>query len=120
MKFADIEYMSPINAVDADRVAEIAESIKANGWRGCPILVCNDQLLTGSHRLAALKMLADEEWEDIDAIEVAEDVTDIVIEHMDAFEAKNGWCPDIDYARIGGLLDGSWVEQYADEIAEWW
>lgn len=51
--------------------------------------------------------------------EVAEDVTDIVEEHILAREEADGWAPDIDYSDIGWLLEGSWVEQYKDEIAEW-
>lgn len=58
MTFAQIEGMYGINEIDIEKVNKIAESIQKNGWVGCPILVFNDQLLTGSHRLAALKQLA--------------------------------------------------------------
>lgn len=119
MTYQNIEFMSPINALDENHVAEIAESIRENGFQGCPILILNDQLLTGSHRLAALNRLADEGF-DVDGLgDIAEDVTDIVNESMAAYEEENGWCPDLAYDDIGWVLKGSWVEGYKDEIVEW-
>lgn len=61
MRFSEIEYFAPINEVDENKVNEIAESIKANGFIGCPILVCGESLITGSHRLTALQQLAEQE-----------------------------------------------------------
>ena len=118
MTFDQISYMAEINEVDDEKVNEIAESIKENGWVGCPILVYNDMLLTGSHRLAALKKLAEEDY-DIFDLDVAEDVTDIVEAHISQREEEYGWAPDIDYGNIGWLLEGSWVDEYKDEISEW-
>jgi len=74
--------------------------------------------LTGSHRLEALKFLDDEGF-DLDSMECAEDVTDIIEEAMSRFEEENGYLPDIQFDNIGWLLEGSWVEQYKGEIAEW-
>lgn len=120
MKFEEIECMALINDVDPEKVNEIAESIKKNGFIGCPILVYNDMLLTGSHRLAALEQLADEDYESVmDLGDVAEDVTDIVEANYAEFTEENGYERDIDYSQIGWLLKGSWVEEYADEICEW-
>lgn len=118
MTFGEIEWMQEINDVDENEVNRIAESIKADGWIGCPILVFNDQLLTGSHRLAALKKL-DEEGEDVLDLDVAEDVTEIVEENIRKCEEEQGWAPDIDFGSIGWLLKGSWVEEYKDQIVEW-
>ena len=118
MTFSDIQGMYPINEVDEEKVNSIAESIRENGWVGCPILIYNDQLLTGSHRLAALKKL-DDDGEDVLELECAEDVTDIVEENIREREEKNGWAPDIDFGNIGWLLKGSWVETFKSEIAEW-
>ena len=64
MKYSEIASYAGINAVDAGKVADLAESIKANGWQGAPILVCNMGLVTGSHRLAALAELFGEPVED--------------------------------------------------------
>ena len=51
--------------------------------------------------------------------DVAEDVTEIIEEKIAQYEEENGWVPDIDFGNIGLLLEGSWVEKYSDEIAEW-
>lgn len=107
-----------INEVAEDKVNEIAESMKENGYVGCPILVFNDQLLTGSHRLSALKQLEDEGF-DIYDWDVAEDVTDLVNEAFEKFEEENGWSRDMDYSDLGWMFNGTWVEEYKDEIAEW-
>lgn len=119
MNYEDIKEMYLLNEVDQDEVNKIAESIKKNGFVGCPILILNDELLTGSHRLAALNQLEDEEFY-VDGLgEIAEDVTEIVEENMEKTEEELGYCPDIDYSNIGWLLEGSWVEDYKDEIVEW-
>ena len=80
MKYSEIASYAGINAVDAGKVADLAESIKANGWQGAPILVCNMGLVTGSHRLAALAELDADLDYDGDALDqdVAEDVADEV------------------------------------------
>ena len=51
--------------------------------------------------------------------DVAEDVSEIAEENYNKFAEENGWEKDIDFADIGWLLAGSWVEAYKDEIAEW-
>lgn len=109
-----------INDVDIEKVHNIAESIKANGWDGCPILVNGNELLTGSHRVAALREIA-ESGDDIDVLsqDVAEDVSDIVQDAFDRFEEENGYIPDLDYSDIGWMFKGTWVEAYKDEIEEW-
>jgi len=38
-------------------LAEIIESIKANGWKGLPLLSIGEQLLNGSHRATACEIL---------------------------------------------------------------
>lgn len=118
MRYSQIYYYNLINEVEEDKVTALAENMRSNGYVGCPILVCNDQLLTGSHRLAALRKL-EEEGVDVYDWEVAEDVTDIVEDALSRFEEENGWQKDVDCSEIGWLLEGSWVEEYKDEIAEW-
>ena len=126
MTFHDIQYFLPINEVEEDKVNALVESMLANGWQGCPILTCGDDLLTGSHRIVALKkiyeMYYNDELDEEPSVlteEIAEDVTEIVEESISKFEEKHGYAPDIDYSDIGFLLSGSWVEQYKDEIEEW-
>lgn len=125
MRFREIEYFAPINDVDQNKVNQIAESIKDNGYVGCPILVCGESLITGSHRLTALQQLAEQEdAEQIDFIGVrdlivAADVTDIVEEAMRKFEEENGYARDIEFDNIGWLFEGTWVEEYKNEIEEW-
>ena len=125
MSFREIEYFAAINDVDQNKVDEIKESIKANGFIGCPILICGESLITGSHRLTALKQLAEQEDNDeIDYIGVrdlivAADVTDLVDEAMRKFEEENGYTIDIQFDNIGWLFEGTWVERYKSEIEEW-
>ena len=119
MRYDQIQCYAPVNGVDAAKVAELAESMLAHGWVGCPILVVGESLLTGSHRLAALRKIAEEHPEaHVLRQDVAEDVTEIVGAKMAEFEDANGYMPDIEYDHIGWLLEGSWAEAYKDEIAE--
>lgn len=118
MTYEKIAHMAPINDVDEKKVNHIAENMKNNGFVGCPILIFNEQLFTGSHRLAALKKL-EAEGLDVYDWDVAEDVTDIINDNFEKFETEQGWQKDIDYSNIGWLLKDSWVEQYKNEIGEW-
>lgn len=118
MTYNKISWMYGINEVDENKVNDIAESMKSNGFVGCPILVWNDQLLTGSHRLAALKQL-EEDGLDVYDWEVAEDVTDLVEDAFKRFEEENGWQRDMDYSDLGWIFAGTWVEEYKNEIEEW-
>jgi len=118
MTYEEIKYCEIINEVDLDKVEEIAKSIKTNGWVGSPILVSNDTLITGSHRLAALQLLNDRDELDFD-MDVAEDVTDIIEAAFEKFENENGYTPELQYDDLGWIFEGTWVEKYKDEIAEW-
>ena len=73
MTYEEIEgRYCPINKVEESHVLEIMESMRKNGYVGCPILIYGDRLLTGSHRLVALERLA-EENDEVHDWEVAED-----------------------------------------------
>ena len=39
MKFDEISCYATVNATDGAKVAELAESMKENGWKGAPSLV---------------------------------------------------------------------------------
>lgn len=127
MNFWQIAGKNGINETDQEKVEEIKKSILEKGWVGCPILIMSDELLTGSHRLEALKQLADYEGDEqiedriseiLDDDGIAVDVTDIANENYQKFYDKNGYYPEIEYDRIGWLLEGSWVEEYEEEL-EW-
>nr|DAP69517.1 MAG TPA: ParB-like nuclease domain [Caudoviricetes sp.] len=121
MKANEIIYFSPINSTDPAKAQALAEAIRENGWCGAPILVCESmgQLITGSHRHAALRLLYNdmENFFDLDQLgDVAEPVDDII----------NAWCEENDctideiaYDNLGQIFASTWVEQYKDEIAEW-
>lgn len=120
MKATEIINYITINETNAQRVAEIKASIMANGWQGAPILVsaAHNCLITGSHRLAALKDIYDDELDfDLDSLgDVAEDVDDI----LDAWCAENDASIDeILLNNLSSVFAGTWVESYKDEIVEW-
>lgn len=119
MKWTEIMCFYPIADVEPDKVQQLAESIKANGWQGAPILVseARGQLITGSHRLAALKLIEEETCLDLDELgEIAEPVDDII----------NAWCEEnnavieqLPYDNLREVFAGTWVEEYKSQLSEW-
>lgn len=116
MKACEILGYSKANPVDENKVNEIYQSIKENGWQGAPILTWGNCLITGSHRLAAIEKI----YEDGGnlSFECAEDVTDIIEEklasgEMDKYDIFN----NLDYLRE--IFAGTWVERYKDQLEEW-
>lgn len=108
-----------INEIDEEKVNKIAESIKNNGYIGCPILVTEMGLITGSHRLAALIKLYRECDEFDSDIECAEDVTELVNDAFARFEEENGYTAEMEFDNLGWIFEGTWVEKYKSEIEEW-
>lgn len=126
MTYNDIACYALINDVDADYVNTLADSMIENGWVGCPILIYGEELLTGSHRLAALREVERryltgeiDEVPEVLTCDIAEDVTEIVEENIAKAEEENGFAPEIEYDNLGWMLEGSWVEEYKDEMEEW-
>lgn len=125
--YETIKNFAGINAVVEPKVKELVDSMLKNGWQGAPILFVEDTgLVTGSHRLEALKRLekmydnADEETqshiEEILNAEIALDVTDII----NSFCEENACSYDeIDFSSLRSIFEGTEVEQYAAELAEW-
>lgn len=118
-KFDDIKTFEPINNMEEEKVTKLIKSLRKNGWKGCPILIHDGELLTGSHRLIALKNIEiiDKEAKVLKEY-VALDVTDIVDNRIlelsdDEFDY------DIDYSNLGPLFEGTEIEKYKDEIKEW-
>lgn len=120
MTAMEIINYAEINETDENRVAEIKCSILENGWKGAPILVSEmySMLITGSHRLAALKSIYDNDWDfDLDSLgDVAESVDDILATWC---EENNCAINDIPFDCLSQVFDGTWVAEYKDEIIEW-
>jgi hypothetical protein len=121
-----ISSLPPVNAVDPQKVEELKASMLADGWQGAPILYTELGLITGSHRKAALDSI-DAAWDtladsqkDVAAnllnSDIALDVTDIINAYCEENEIT--W-DDIDFSSLGKIFEGTEVEQYKDEIAEW-
>lgn len=126
MTYNDIACYALINDVDTDKVNDLADSMIENGWVGCPILIYGEELLTGSHRLAALREVERryltgeiDEVPEVLTCDIAEDVTEIVEENIAKAEEENGFAPEIEYDNLGWMLEGSWVEEYKDDMEEW-
>lgn len=117
LTLSEILTVDMINSVDEEKVNELMENIKANGYIGAPIFVHAgiNQLVTGSHRLEALKRLA-EENEDLYTIEVAIDVSKLV---DNALNREGRTYQEIDYSDIGWMFEGTELEQFASETEEW-
>lgn len=115
--YFDIKSLPLVNEVDEKKVSEIKESILKNGWKGAPILYTNLGLVTGSHRLAALREI-EETGEDDDVLfeDVAEDVTEIIDEYCSSHDT---YWDELDFSSLRDIFSGTWVEEYADSIDEW-
>lgn len=119
--YFEIKSLPMVNEVNRDKVEEIKNSILVNGWQGAPILYTNLGLVTGSHRLAALQEIeetGEDEGEDDDVLfeDIAEDVTDIINDYC---ESHDTYWDELDFANLGEIFAGTWVEEYKDEIREW-
>lgn len=120
MTAIEIINYTPINEAESTHVAEIKASIMDSGWQGAPILVCetHNMLITGSHRLAALKDIYDNEWDfDLGSLgDVAEPVDDILTVWC---EENDCTIDEIRFDCLSTVFAGTWVERYKDSIAEW-
>lgn len=77
-------YISYQQDIENDKVEEIVENMKTNGWQGMPIVVWGDTLITGNHRYAACEVL-DLDPETITLEEIFEiDGLDFEEEHANA------------------------------------
>ena len=116
MKAIEIIRYNLINGTETEKVNNLVKSIESNGWTGMPILVNEEteELVTGSHRLAALKIIYDKynagEYDDDAAIEELLNDVDV---------AEVGYFDGIEYDNLRQVFSGTWVEQYAAEMVEW-
>lgn len=124
MKFEDIKLFAPPNKTNPAKVESLVQSMLDKGWQGAPILTINlGVLLTGAHRLQALKkinrMWWDGELEDMPIVltqDVAEDVTDII---SDYYANTEDTLDTFQYDNLREYFAGTWVEQYAENHKEW-
>ena len=74
------EMPTPNHVIEEDKFFELVASMKAEGWQGGPVLSCDGEFMTGSHRVAAahvagieieIEAAEDQEWFDSEAYEVA-------------------------------------------------
>lgn len=112
--YFEIKSLPMVNEVDQNKVEEIKESILKDGWKGAPILYTNLGLVTGSHRLAALQKI--EEDDDVLFEDIAEDVTDIINSYC---EEHDTYWDELDFSNLREIFSGTWVEQYQNELNEW-
>ena len=132
MKTIEIIRCNLINGTGTEKVNSLVKSMESNGWTGMPILVNaeTEELVTGSHRLAAIKIIYDKynagEYDDDVAIEellnnvdVAEDVSEIIDAYAERMMEEVGYFDGIEYDNLRQVFSGTWVEQYANEIVEW-
>lgn len=109
---SEIVGYTPVHArLERRKIEELKESILDDGQCGMPILTWGEQLITGSHRLAALRELYYDNEIDGD-IFVGEDIGDLI---------ENGEIckEDVDSSCLRKFLSGTWLEDYKDELEEW-
>ena len=121
-----IKHLS-LNDTEQLRVNEIMESLLTNGWIGAPILYIDDMcLVTGSHRLEALKQIesmydvSDDETQDkiteILNADIALDVTDIVNEYCEENDCTYDQLP---FDSLRNIFKNTRIEEFKGEINEW-
>lgn len=118
--------MIMVNDIDEEKVNDLVESMK-DGWKGMPILYHEEQgqLITGSHRMAALNKIDEMVCEDFDKWNpVFEKVLNTpcfleVSEEIEAYcEANECTIDDIDFSSLSEVFEGTNIEKYAAEM-EW-
>ena len=126
LKFDQIAHLAPINNLEEEKARAIFNSIKNEGWKSDlgPILIYQGALLTGTHRLAALKFLFQSEPDHpVFREEIAWDVTEEIHRNIDAMPEddllEKTYEIDDFSSGLGELLAGTPVEQLREHIKEW-
>jgi len=111
--------MVVINPIDNKKVEKIKESLIKNGFDSKnPILIYDDlgdeKLITGSHRMKAIKELSEEGYDiDIPIIDVSNEVDNF-------FEKNNSGWEDIDYSNLRHIFEGTPIEKYKGYLESEW
>jgi len=91
--------MNPLHEVrNQEAVKELADNIKENGWQGAPLVIMGEQLITGTHRYYAVKLLEEEGdflKEDIPTIEIEEVFEEAGLDFEEIMEEYD--YPDINF-----------------------
>ena len=136
MLYNEIKDYPSINDTDIAKSHCLAQGMIRDGWIGCPIIIFHDALLTGSHRLAALKEVELmwfsgklKHYPSVLCQDVALDLTEDIELHLadknigfiapGIYMNPNGLIFKLSYFDIGWLLEGTPVEIYKKEIKEW-
>lgn len=137
MNYSDIKYFKTINDTSVEIVSSLADSMISCGWQGCPIILFYDNLLTGSHRLEALREVERrwksgklDDYPNVLTETVAVDLTNEICEHLSVrginilapnlfVDSHDGLTCELSYDDIGWLLSGTSVDKYKSEIKEW-
>jgi len=110
--------LETINKPEKKRIYELVKSFKEKGWDGLPILYskAHHQAITGSHRIAAAKILLDDQdWEyslDVEAINV-DDYLD------DYCEVHDCTIDDLPYNSLSDIFEGTDLEEIVKKNSEW-
>jgi len=73
---------------DGAKVIVLAAHIKRHGWQGAPLVVEGEQLLTGTHRYAACKLIEMPDYE-IPTIEIADVFAEAGLDFAAAYEEND-------------------------------
>lgn len=119
MTYMQVSCYATPNGTDGRHVDEIAQSILKHGWDGAPILVDSVQgfCLTGSHRMAALRKLADNTDMDVDDMTVAVDVHDILEDWYDRQDPDIA--AELPLDNLRSIFEDTEIEAYKDQLPEW-
>ena len=117
MDYESISNILPINDVDPDLVKKIAESM-SNGWSGPALLYssAHNMAITGSHRIAAAKLLidTDESYGEYDGV-----VIDVDEYLEDYCEREDITIDQIPFDNLRLIFEGTDIESEAQQNIEY-
>lgn len=126
LKFNDIKDYDPINNLESDKAQRIFSSILNGGWKEQfgPILVYEDRLLTGTHRLQALKTLYEVQpqhavFQQVIAWDMTEEIHQHIDEEPEDDFLEKSYVIDDFSCGLGEYLQGTQVEKFKEYIKEW-
>lgn len=122
--FSEIVGYNPLHSTDDKKVSELKANLLQKGWTGMPILIASGwgELVTGSHRLVALKEI----WEDMEEGNLEEsafDFSSVMVECVqdildEAIAQDDEFC-GVEYDHLRQYFAGTRIEQYKNDLNEW-
>lgn len=119
MILEQLRKFEPLNETDENTVESIISAMLEGTFLCAPILIWNDGLMTGSHRVVAADMLYDRANEiknfDDERYEIALDMKIEICDVTDIMEEYRRAYPDdsIDYSYLSRYFQGTWAEEIA-------